>query len=143
KYLRAPDANGEHGVTDAKAALDGARDILAERFAERADVLEALRERMWNEGWVASKVFDGKETEGEKFRDWFDHAEPIAKLPSHRALALFRGRQQGVLSLKLALEASLEEQVPHPNVVKLAGMVGLARSVQAAVRAPVAPGGAG
>jgi uncharacterized protein len=136
KYLRAPDANGEHGVADAKAALDGARDILAERFAERADVLEALRERMWNEGWVASKVFDGKEAEGEKFRDWFDHAEPIAKLPSHRALALFRGRQQGVLSLKLALEASLEEQVPHPNVVKLAGMVGLARSVQAGASRP-------
>ncbi len=134
RYLRAPDENGEHGVADAKAALDGARDILAERFAERADVLDALRERMWTEGWVASRVLDGKEAEGEKFRDWFDHAEPIAKLPSHRALALFRGRQQGVLALKLVLEAALEEQVPHPNVVKLAGMVGLARPVQAAAR---------
>ncbi len=132
KYLRAPDGNGEHGVADAKAALDGARDILAERFAERADVLDALRERMWNDGWVAAKVFEGKEVEGEKFRDWFDHAEPIAKLPSHRALALFRGRQQGVLALKLQLEASLEEQVPHPNVVRLAGQVGLAASVAAA-----------
>ncbi|HEY0878177.1 MAG TPA: helix-hairpin-helix domain-containing protein, partial [Zeimonas sp.] len=131
KYLRAPDENGEHGVADAKSALDGARDILAERFAERADVLEALRERMWTEGWVASKVFEGKESEGEKFRDWFDHAEPIAKLPSHRALALFRGRQQGVLALKLQLEASLEEQVPHPNVVRLAGLVGLGPSVAA------------
>ncbi|MCL4184457.1 MAG: RNA-binding transcriptional accessory protein [Burkholderiaceae bacterium] len=142
RYLRAPDENGEHGVADAKAALDGARDILAERFAERADVLDALRERMWTEGWVVSRVLEGKEAEGEKFRDWFDHAEPIAKLPSHRALALFRGRQQGVLSLKLALEAALEEQVPHPNVVKLAGMVGLARSVQVAARAPATSGGA-
>ncbi len=131
KYLRAADENGEHGVADAKAALDGARDILAERFAERADVLDALRERMWNEGWIAAKVFEGKEAEGEKFRDWFDHVEPIAKMPSHRALALFRGRQQGVLSLKLQLEASLEEQVPHPNVVRLAGLVGLAPAVAA------------
>ncbi|HEY0879435.1 MAG TPA: Tex family protein [Zeimonas sp.] len=139
KYLREPDENGEHGVADAKGALDGARDILAERFAERAEVLEALRERMWTEGWVASKVFEGKESEGEKFRDWFDHVEPIAKLPSHRALALFRGRQQGVLALKLQLEASLEEQLPHPNVVRLAGLVGLGPSV-AASRADASAG---
>ncbi|MCL4701173.1 RNA-binding transcriptional accessory protein [Betaproteobacteria bacterium PRO1] len=134
KYLRAPDANGEHGVADAKAALDGARDILAERFAERADVLEALRERMWNEGWIASKVHEDKAAEGEKFRDWFDHAEPIAKLPSHRALALLRGRQQGVLSLKLGLEPALEQQQPHPCLALLAAKVGLVRSVQAASR---------
>jgi uncharacterized protein len=138
KYLRAPDENGEHGVADPKAALDGARDILAERFAERADVLDALRERMWTEGWIAAKVYEGKEAEGEKFRDYFDHAEPIAQVPSHRALALFRGRQQGVLSLKLQLEASLEEQLPHPNVVKLAGIVGLAESVSNAARAAAA-----
>jgi len=131
RFLRAPDADGEHGVADAKAALDGARDILAERFAERADVLDALRERMWAGGWLVSRVLEGKEAEGEKFRDWFDHAEPIAGLPSHRALALFRGRQQGVLSLKLALEPPVEGQVPHPGVVKLAGMVGLAASVAA------------
>ncbi len=133
-YLRAPDENGEHGVADAKAALDGARDILAERFAERADVLEALRERMWNEGWIASKVHEDKAAEGEKFRDWFDHAEPIAKVPSHRALALLRGRQQGVLSLKLGLEPALEQQQPHPCLALLAAKVGLARSVQAASR---------
>src|SRR5690606_8714377 len=138
KYLRAPDENGEHGVADTKAALDGARDILAERFAERADVLDALRERMWTEGWIAAKVYEGKEAEGEKFRDYFDHAEPIAQVPSHRALALFRGRQQGVLSLKLQLEASLEAEVPHPNVVRLAGIVGLAESVRNAARAAAA-----
>ena len=142
KYLRAADENGEHAVADAKAALDGARDILAERFAERADVLDALRERMWAEGRIGSKVYEGKEAEGEKFRDYFDHVEPIAAVPSHRALALFRGRQQGVLSLKLQLESSLEEQAPHPNVVKLAGIVGLAESVRNAARA-VAAGRAG
>ncbi len=135
KYLRAPDENGEHGVADAKAALDGARDILAERFAERADVLDALRERMWTEGWISSKVHEDKAAEGEKFRDWFDHAEPIAKVPSHRALALLRGRQQGVLSLKLGLEPALEQQVPHPCLSLLAAKVDLGRSVQAAARA--------
>jgi uncharacterized protein len=134
KYLRPADENGEHAVVDAKAALDGARDILSERFAERADVLDALRERMWTEGWIVAKVYDGKQAEGEKFRDYFDHGEPIAAVPAHRALALFRGRQQGILSLKLQLEASLEEQVPHPNVARLAGLVGLSQSVQAAAR---------
>jgi uncharacterized protein len=142
KYLRAADESGEHAAADAKAALDGARDILAERFAERADVLDALRERMWAEGRIASKVHEGKEAEGEKFRDYFDHVEPIAAVPSHRALALFRGRQQGVLSLKLQLESSLEQQVPHPNVATLAGIVGLAESVRNAARA-VAAGRAG
>jgi len=136
QYLREPDENGEHAVADAKTALDGARDILAERFAERADVLDSLRERMWNEGWIAARVFEGKEAEGEKFRDWFDHAEPIAKMPSHRALALFRGRQQGVLALKLQLEPSLEEQVPHPNVARLAGIVGLGQSLRFSAAAP-------
>src|SRR5690606_145513 len=135
KYLRAPDEKGEHGVPDPKAALDGARDILAERFAERADVLEALRERMWTEGWISSKVHDDEAAEGEKFRDWFDHAEPIAKVPSHRALALLRGRQQGVLSLKLGLEPALEQQLPHPCVALLAAKVGLGRSVRAAASA--------
>ncbi|MCO5101076.1 MAG: RNA-binding transcriptional accessory protein [Burkholderiaceae bacterium] len=136
KYLREPDENGEHAVADAKTALDGARDILAERFAERADVLDSLRERMWNEGWIAARVFEGKEAEGEKFRDWFDHAEPIAKMPSHRALALFRGRQQGVLALKLELEPSLEAQLPHPNVARLAGIVGLGQSLRLSAAAP-------
>jgi len=138
-YLRAPDEQGEHGVADVKAALDGARDILVERFAERADVLEALRERLWTEGRVVSKVVDGKESEGAKFRDWFDHVEPIAAMPSHRALALFRGRQQGVLALRLALDEALEAQVPHPNVVRLAGLVGLGKSVAAIGAATARP----
>ena len=125
KYLRAPDEKGEHGVPDAKAALDGARDILAERFSERADVLAALRERLGAEGWIAAEVIQGKEVEGEKFRDYFEHAEPIATLPSHRALALFRGRAQGVLALRFGLAPELEAGSPHPCILQLAGLVGL------------------
>ncbi|MGD9943737.1 MAG: Tex family protein [Burkholderiaceae bacterium] len=129
RYLRAPDEKGEHGVADAKAALDGARDILSERFAERAAVLDALREQLWERGWLYSVVQDGKQAEGEKFRDYFEHAEPLKGVPSHRALALFRGRQQQVLALRLGLEQPLDAEVPHPCVVRLAGLVGLAASI--------------
>ena len=124
-FVRAPDADGQHGVADEKAALDGARDILAERFSERADVLAALRERLGAEGWIASEVIAGKEAEGEKFRDYFQHAEPIASLPSHRALALFRGRAQGVLALRFGLAPEAEASTPHPCILQLAGLVGL------------------
>ncbi|MBN9430769.1 MAG: RNA-binding transcriptional accessory protein [Burkholderiales bacterium] len=129
KYLRAPDDKGEHGVADVKAALDGARDILSERFAERAEVLDTLREQLWERGWLYSTVLEGKQTEGEKFRDYFDHAEPLKAIPSHRALALFRGRQQQVLALRLGLEQPLDAEVPHPCVVRLAGLVGLSASI--------------
>jgi uncharacterized protein len=125
QFLRPPDASGEHGVADVKAALEGARDILAERFAERADVLESMRETLWSRGWIYAKVFEDKRAEGEKFSDYFDHGEAIAAVPSHRALALFRGRQQGVLSLRMGLEPSSDGLQPHPLVVRLAGIVGL------------------
>ncbi len=124
-FLRAPDAEGLHGVADEKAALDGARDILAERFSERADVLAALRERLGADGWIAAEVIAGKEAEGEKFRDYFQHAERIAALPSHRALALFRGRGQGVLALRLGLAPELEALAPHPCILRVASAVGL------------------
>lgn len=117
------DAN--KGVADVKTALDGARDILVERMAERPDVLAALRGLLWDDGMIAAKVVDGQQVEGEKFRDYFDHEEPIARVPSHRALALFRGRQQGVLSLALTLGAEREQLVPHPCVARLALIVGL------------------
>lgn len=129
RFIRPPDASGEHGVADIKAALEGARDILSERFAERPEVLGTLQDWLWERGWLASKVFEDKRTEGENFRDYFDHAEPIATVPSHRALALFRGRQQGVLSLRLGLDPSLESLTPHPAVVRLAGLTGLAASI--------------
>ncbi|MFM7569109.1 MAG: Tex family protein [Betaproteobacteria bacterium] len=129
RFIRPPDAAGEHGVADIKAALEGARDILSERFAERPEVLGTLQDWLWERGWLASKVFEDKRAEGENFRDYFDHAEPIAAVPSHRALALFRGRQQGVLSLRLGLEPALESLTPHPAVVRLAGLTGLAAAI--------------
>jgi uncharacterized protein len=100
--------NAEKGVADAKAALDGARDILSERFAENADLLAALREKMWNGGHVMASVVEGKEQEGAKFRDYFQHNEPLHSAPSHRVLAILRGREQGVLNCKIDLAERLE-----------------------------------
>ena len=100
-YVRAPDPAGEGGVADTKAALDGARDIVSERFAERADVLDALRELLWTQGWIHCRVVEEKRAEAVKFSDYFDHGEPLAAIPSHRALALFRGRQLGLLAVRL------------------------------------------
>src|SRR5882757_868275 len=88
-------------VADAVAALDGARAILVERFAEDADLIGALREQMWSNGLIASAVRKGKKTEGEKFKDYFDFSEPLNKLPSHRILALFRGEKEEILDLQL------------------------------------------
>ena len=87
------DGGANPGVPDAKAALDGARQILMERFAEDATLLASLREYVQEHGMVESKVIAGKEEEGEKFADYFDYSEPLASVPSHRALALMRGRR--------------------------------------------------
>ncbi|MDQ6735101.1 MAG: RNA-binding transcriptional accessory protein [Nitrospirota bacterium] len=108
-------------VPDAKAALEGARDILLERFSETAELLARLRARLWEEGVVASKVIKGKETaEDEKFRDYYAYSESIRTVPSHRALALFRGRSLGVLTVELGLGDPLDAAVPHPCVVMIA-----------------------
>jgi uncharacterized protein len=88
-------------VADAAAALEGARSILVERFGEDADLIGALRERMWGRGRLAAKVREGKETDGAKFSDYFDFSEPFVKLPSHRVLAMFRGEKEDVLDLTL------------------------------------------
>ncbi|MEV5574114.1 Tex family protein [Spirillospora sp. NPDC052269] len=96
--------DAEKGVADASAALEGARAILVERFAEDADLIGSLRERMWTSGRVVAKVREGKEEAGAKFSDYFDFAEPFAKLPSHRILALFRGEKEEVLDLDLQPE---------------------------------------
>jgi protein Tex len=98
----APFVDPDKGVADAAAALDGARAILVERFAEDADLIGELRERMWSRGRVASAVRDGKQEAGAKFADYFDFAEPFTRLPSHRILALFRGEKEEVLDLTLA-----------------------------------------
>jgi uncharacterized protein len=87
------------GVADAAAALEGARSILVERFGEDADLVGELRERMWQRGRLVSKVREGRQEAGAKFADYFDFAEPFTKIPSHRALAMFRGEKEEVLDL--------------------------------------------
>jgi uncharacterized protein len=96
--------NAEKAVADVAAALDGARAILVERFAEDADLIGALREQMWSNGLMASTVRTGKKTEGEKFKDYFEFSEPLHKLPSHRILALFRGEKEEILDLAMQPE---------------------------------------
>lgn len=96
--------NAEHQINDSKAALDGARYILMERFAEEAGLLEKLRSYLWQSALLRSQVIEGKEAEGAKFSDYFDHQEPIAKVPSHRTLAMLRGRNEGFLALSLQVE---------------------------------------
>ena len=110
----------EHGIADAQAALDGAKFILMERFAENADLLARLREIISDKGMLMSKVLKDKEEVGEKFRDYFDYREPVVKIPPHRALALFRGRKEGVLSLKLDVP-DLESTDAHPCEGAIAG----------------------
>ena len=97
--------NDEKQVVDAAAALEGARAILVERFAEDADLIGTLREQMWSNGRMASTVRTGKKTEGEKFKDYFDFSEPLHKLPSHRILAMFRGEKEEILDLQMQPEA--------------------------------------
>ncbi|MBQ8103699.1 MAG: RNA-binding transcriptional accessory protein [Afipia sp.] len=92
-------------VADAAAALDGARSILVERFAEDADLIGGLREHMWSNGLLASKLRDGKKEAGAKFSDYFDFNEPLNKLPSHRILAMFRGEKEEILDLQMLPEA--------------------------------------
>ena len=125
KYVNGKPA-ADNGVPDAKAALDGARDILSERFAETAELLATLRARMWEQGIVTSTVIEGKETaEEEKFRDYYAYAEAIRTIPSHRALALFRGRNLGVLTLNLGLGEELEAAAPHPCEEMIAAHFGI------------------
>ena len=112
KYLKAAftTENGENpGVPDAKAALDGARQILMEQFAEDAELLGELREHLQVNGQLVAKVAEGKEEAGAKFRDYFDYREPISAIPSHRGLALFRGRKEEILQLALKLPEELVE----------------------------------
>ena len=110
--------NAEGGFADALAVLDGVRDILAERWAEDAELVGKLREWLWAEGRFQSKLLDGKDAnhpDTAKFRDYFDYAEPIRTVPSHRALAVFRGRTLELLDAKLVLEAAPTAAVPTPS----------------------------
>ena len=101
--------DADKGVADTKAALDGARYILMERFAEDAGLLAKVRDYLWKNAHLTSRMVEGKEQEGAKFRDYFDHHEPISQVPSHRALAMFRGRNEGILQLALNADPQHDE----------------------------------
>ncbi len=116
--------DAEKGVADAKAALDGARAILMERMGENAKLVGELREFLWTAGDVSSKVVKGKETEGAKFSDYFDFGQPMKDMPSHRVLALLRGRNEGILDLDL--DVAHEEGKPHPAELKIMSASGIA-----------------
>ncbi|MBA4143935.1 MAG: RNA-binding transcriptional accessory protein [Nitrosospira sp.] len=111
KYVRpafTTDQGENPGVADTKAALEGARQILMERFAEDAALLEWLRQYLLAHGVVESKIVEGKEEMGAKYADYFDYAEPITAIPSHRALAMLRGRREGTLNVSLRLDSETE-----------------------------------
>ncbi|MGM0951675.1 MAG: Tex family protein [Pseudomonadota bacterium] len=113
--------NAEAGIEDTKAALDGARYILMERFAEDAELLGTLRDFIWQQSNLKVTVVPGKENEGAKFRDYFDHVEPLRKVPSHRALAILRGRNEGVLAYSLVVgDGEEDRRQPHPAEHRIA-----------------------
>ena len=107
QQLAARFVNADLGVTEAAAALEGARSILVEKFAEDADLIGSLRERMWVKGRIVAKVREGKEAAGAKYSDYFDLAEAFTRLPSHRVLAMLRGEKEEILDL--AFEADADE----------------------------------
>ncbi len=104
KVQAEPFVNAEKNVASVDAALEGARAILVERFAEDADLIGGLREIFWTQGALKSKLREGKETAGAKFSDYFDFSEPLTKLPSHRILAMFRGEKEEALDLEIIAE---------------------------------------
>ncbi|WP_045422162.1 Tex family protein [Vibrio jasicida] len=106
KYLDA-----DKGVADTKAALDGARAIIMERIAEDANLLEKIRGHLNRNAEMGARVVEGKEQEGEKFKDYFNHNEALSKVPSHRALAMLRGRNEGFLTLAMNADPEQEEGV--------------------------------
>lgn len=126
--LTQPDQNPEttaqsylnDNVADSKAALDGARAILMEQFAEDAALIGRLRDKLWREGEIHATVLEGQENAGEKFKDYFNHREPIHSMPSHRALAILRGRNEGILALSLKYQPDdtpLSEQSNYEQLI--------------------------
>ena len=119
KYLKAPfttEQGDNPGVPDVKAALEGARQILMEQFAEDAELLAALRTHLWNHALLASAVTEGKEEAGAKFRDYFAYQEPLKVVPPHRALALFRGRKEQILRVSVKLPEELAGDMPSGSL---------------------------
>ena len=104
----------ENGITDTKAALDGAKYILMERFAEDANLINKVRNFLKQEGMLSVRLVPGKEQEGAKFSDYFEHDEPLKSVPSHRALAILRGRNEGVLSFSIVTGDPSDKLTPSP-----------------------------
>ncbi|MBP9589775.1 MAG: RNA-binding transcriptional accessory protein, partial [Brachymonas sp.] len=118
-FIKAEKGEAGEDFTTVAAVLDGVRDILSERWAEDAALVQGLREWLWQEGLLQSKLAAGKneaDPEIAKFRDYFDYDEPIGRVPSHRALAVFRGRQLEILDAKLVLPEAL---LPDGDAPKL------------------------
>jgi len=111
--------DAEKAVADEKAALEGARHIIVERFSEDAGLLQRLRPLVADEGRVVTKEVEEKQTEGAKFRDYFDYSEPLGKVPAHRVLAMLRARNEGVLTI--GVEVPSEEGLPHKGERIVAG----------------------
>lgn len=123
----------EGGIPTVKAALEGARDILSETFAETPALLSELRDYLEQHGMIRSTVIEGKEAEEqEKFRDYYDYSESLTAIPSHRALAILRGRNLGILQLKLSLGEELDALVPHPCESMIAAHVKVTQQGRAA-----------
>ena len=116
--------DADKGVADAKAALDGARHILVERIAETPTLVGGLREWLWSDGELKSAVKKGKGEEGAKFSDYFDFGQRIKDMPSHRALAMLRGMNEGILSLDL--DVAHETDKPHPAEGRIKTAFGIA-----------------
>ncbi|PWK82104.1 Tex family protein [Fulvimonas soli] len=137
--LAARFVDAEKGVPDARAALEGARAILMEAIAEDAALVGELRDWLWEKGQIRARVIEGKENEGAKFRDYFDHVEPIARIPSHRLLALMRARNEGVLELELvpALDAEQGHLEAEGRVAARAGIADRGRPADAWLRETV------
>ncbi len=111
--------NPEQSITDPDTALAGARQILMERFAEDAELVGELRDYVWDHAWLCAKLIDGQAPTGAKFADYFDYREALPKIPSHRVLALLRGRNEGVLNLTLDFP-ELNPERPHPCEARIA-----------------------
>ncbi len=109
--------SAERGVADVKSALEGARSILIERISEDAKLVGDLRSWLWSTGQLMSHVRKGKIAEGQKFSDYFDFSQNVRDVPSHRALALLRGRNEGFLELDL--DVAVEDGRPHPAELKI------------------------
>ncbi|PIE37578.1 MAG: RNA-binding transcriptional accessory protein [Gammaproteobacteria bacterium] len=125
EQLAADFLNPDAGIDDSKAALDGARQILMEHFAEQADLISKLRDYLRDNALLAARVVPGKENEGAKFSDYFEHNEPLQKTPSHRALAMFRGRNEGLLTLALLMHAEEKPSDTHPCENMIADFAGI------------------